>query len=84
MPIPIGETITTDAGIPLKITLVFADLPANTHLKYDLLFSRTTRRSCVIRTTRRSVARQLVGVGDYHLSADGAGLQPGRLAAHQR
>jgi putative ABC transport system permease protein len=36
---PIGETIATDAGLPVRITLVFADLPPNTHLKYDLLFS---------------------------------------------
>ncbi|HEV7632779.1 MAG TPA: ABC transporter permease [Steroidobacteraceae bacterium] len=36
---PIGESITTDGGIPTKITLVFADLPPNTHLKYDILFS---------------------------------------------
>ncbi len=36
---PVGESITTDAGIPQKITLVFADLPANTHMKYDMLYS---------------------------------------------
>ena len=36
---PIGEVITTDAGIPLHVKLVFADQPANTHLKYDVLFS---------------------------------------------
>jgi putative ABC transport system permease protein len=36
---PIGETIATDAGLPVRITLVFADLPPNTHLKYDFLFS---------------------------------------------
>jgi len=36
---PVGETITTDQRIPTRITLVFADLPPNTHLKYDLLFS---------------------------------------------
>jgi len=36
---PVGESVTTDAGIPQKITLVFEDLPANTHLKYDMLFS---------------------------------------------
>lgn len=36
---PIGETFTTDGGVAQKITLVFADQPANTHLKYDLLFS---------------------------------------------
>jgi putative ABC transport system permease protein len=36
---PIGETITTDSGIANKITLVFADQPPNTHLKYDILWS---------------------------------------------
>ena len=35
---PIGETIANDDGI-YKITLVFADLPENSHLKYDALFS---------------------------------------------
>ena len=37
---PVGQVISTDAGVPSRITLVFADLPPNTHLKYDLLFSR--------------------------------------------
>jgi putative ABC transport system permease protein len=36
---PIGETVATDSGVPIKITLVFADQPENTHLKYDALFS---------------------------------------------
>ncbi len=36
---PIGEIVTTEAGTRQKITLVFADQPANTHLKYDMLFS---------------------------------------------
>jgi putative ABC transport system permease protein len=40
---PIGATIHSDptetiGGIPRKITLVFKDLPDNTHLKYDVLF----------------------------------------------
>ena len=39
---PIGEILTTDAGTPVRVTLVFADLPPNTHLKYDLLFSEHT------------------------------------------
>src|SRR5690606_2813023 len=34
---PIGEVITSDVLGPLTIALVFADLPENTHLKYDLL-----------------------------------------------
>jgi len=36
---PIGETVATDANLPLKIGAVFEDLPPNTHLKYDLLQS---------------------------------------------
>jgi putative ABC transport system permease protein len=36
---PIGRTMMTDSGNASKVTLVFADLPVNTHLKYDLLFS---------------------------------------------
>ncbi len=35
---PIGETIFTDA-YTYRIDLVFADLPDNTHLKYDVLIS---------------------------------------------
>ncbi|MEJ0099986.1 MAG: FtsX-like permease family protein [Pseudomonadota bacterium] len=36
---PIGQILTTDDGAQQKVTLVFADLPPNTHLKYDLLMS---------------------------------------------
>jgi putative ABC transport system permease protein len=36
---PLGETITLENGEQRTITLVFEDLPRNTHLKYDVLFS---------------------------------------------
>jgi putative ABC transport system permease protein len=36
---PLGELVTLDNGSVYEITLVFADLPENTHLKYDVLFS---------------------------------------------
>ncbi|MBN2135159.1 MAG: ABC transporter permease [Acidobacteria bacterium] len=36
---PIGETIKPITGPPRKIVLVFADLPENSHLRYDVLFS---------------------------------------------
>lgn len=36
---PVGEVITLDGGEQFAITLVFADLPPNTHLRYDVLFS---------------------------------------------
>jgi putative ABC transport system permease protein len=38
---PIGRVLLTDTGdsAPNRVTLVFADLPPNTHLKFDFLFS---------------------------------------------
>jgi putative ABC transport system permease protein len=36
---PLGEIVTLDDGSPHTITLVFDDLPPNTHLKYDVLLS---------------------------------------------
>jgi putative ABC transport system permease protein len=57
---PIGQVITTDTGQPSRITLVFADLPANTHLKYDLLFSDHVFIDSDNPTQRR---QQLWGVG---------------------
>lgn len=36
---PIGELLENEIGEPFVIGLVFADLPENTHLKYDLLLS---------------------------------------------
>jgi len=35
---PIGETLVSD-GNPAQVTLVFEDLPENSHLRYDALFS---------------------------------------------
>jgi putative ABC transport system permease protein len=36
---PIGQYLRTDAGEDWKITLVFDDLPSNTHVRYDALFA---------------------------------------------
>jgi putative ABC transport system permease protein len=36
---PIGKLLTMDSGNSSKVALVYADQPANTHLKYDILFS---------------------------------------------
>jgi putative ABC transport system permease protein len=36
---PLGKVLALDNGVQHTITLVFADLPPNTHLKYDVLFS---------------------------------------------
>ena len=36
---PVGKVMTNDTGQPYTVTLVYADLPHNTHFKYDILFS---------------------------------------------
>lgn len=53
---PIGKTMASDSGNVNRITLVFADLPANTHLKYDFLwsFNRTFLRVGDNATERRA------------------------------
>ncbi|HYP81177.1 MAG TPA: FtsX-like permease family protein [Steroidobacteraceae bacterium] len=61
---PIGKLLTMDSGNSSKISLVFADLPANTHLKYDLLFSNNLP---FLRLTDNPAQRrrQLTGIGIY-------------------
>jgi len=36
---PIGRTLTTDGRGPLTVTLVFEELPENSHLRYDALIA---------------------------------------------
>ncbi|MEO8016572.1 MAG: FtsX-like permease family protein [Pseudomonadota bacterium] len=36
---PIGRTLTTDGGRPLNVTLVFEELPENSHLRYNALIA---------------------------------------------
>jgi len=61
---PIGKTVTTDAGRPLSISLVFADLPDNTHMKYDMLLSYNAD---FLRTPQDTTQRRqaLTGVNGY-------------------
>ncbi len=61
---PLGQMLTMDSGNSSKISLVFADLPANTHLKYDLLFSNNLPflRTSDSPTQRR---QQLLNLTDY-------------------
>lgn len=59
---PIGETVATDAGVPITIRLVYADQPPNTHLKYDALLSQNFFPIPENTTMRRA---SLFGVGLY-------------------
>lgn len=57
---PIGQTLITDANQAWKVTLVFEDLPPNTHLRYDALFAAKIPllRDAADQPSRR---RQLLG-----------------------
>ena len=61
---PLGKMLTMDSGASSKVSLVFRDLPANTHLKYDLLSSNNLPylRLSDNPTQRR---QQLMGVGIF-------------------
>ena len=61
---PLGTVITSDKGNPNKITLVFADLPANSHVRYDVLVTYNNRDIAVPDniTARR---QQLFNVNNY-------------------
>jgi putative ABC transport system permease protein len=68
---PIGQVLTNDDGSPQKITLVFADLPTNTHVKYDVLYSYNA--PWLKLDDNPGVRRQgLLGIGIYtYLVMDG-------------
>jgi putative ABC transport system permease protein len=61
---PIGKTLATDSGAAQKVSLVFRDLPVNTHMKYDILFSNNLPYLRL--SDNASVRRQqLTGIGIY-------------------
>jgi len=72
---PIGETVATDSGIPSRITLVFEDLPPNTHLKYDILFSSNLP---FLRDPENSALRRqsLWGINNYTYLLMAPGFDP--------
>lgn len=60
---PIGKTIKNDVGT-YKITLVFADLPENSHMKYDVLLSYKAVE--LANPDNATIRRQsLWGISDY-------------------
>ncbi|MDR2212946.1 MAG: ABC transporter permease, partial [Pseudomonadales bacterium] len=52
---PLGETLSTDIGIPYPIALVFADLPDNTHFKYKLLYPNNLNISSDVARQRETL-----------------------------
>jgi putative ABC transport system permease protein len=61
---PVGQTLTIDGNSEARVTLVFDDLPDNTHLKYDWLFSYNHPLMAIPDdvTARR---RQLFNIGTF-------------------
>ena len=72
---PIGRTLKTDGGRPIKITLVFEELPENSHLRYDILVAYKGR-SAEVPADITERLRRLVNVDffefTYVVLADGA------------
>jgi len=66
---PIGETLASD-GNNAQVTLVFEDLPENTHLRYDALFSANLQMMNVPENLRRQVLYN-TGVYTYLLMRPG-------------
>lgn len=59
---PIGKTLQMENGQPLPVTLVFADLPANVHLKWQALIVRGPDQTIENTTLRRA---SLWNIGNY-------------------
>ena len=76
---PIGETLTSD-GNDAQVTLVFEDLPENTHLRYDALFSANL--GMMSSPDDNNLRRQrLFGVGVYTYLLMRPGYDPAQWGA---
>lgn len=62
---PLGKTVHgTDSSEPFRISLVFADLPANSHVRYDVLVSYN-RKDVAIPDNITARRQLLFGLTDY-------------------
>lgn len=59
---PIGETLSTDTA-DYRVTLVFADLPESSHMKYDVLISMN--RVGALPEDEATLQRMLGNIGNY-------------------
>jgi len=72
---PVGRTLTSDGGNSIKITLVFEELPENSHLRYDILAAYKGRNAEVPADITQRL-RRLMSLGNFEYTyvvlADGA------------
>ncbi|HEX5048863.1 MAG TPA: ABC transporter permease, partial [Gammaproteobacteria bacterium] len=80
---PVGQTLTIDGNSEVLIGLVFDDLPENTHLKYDWLFSYNNPLMALPDdvTARR---RQLFNIGTFTYVLMPEGYDPARFGEVSR
>jgi len=62
---PVGRTLTTDDGTPHKVTLVFEELPQNSHLRYDALLAFKGAGDDVPKDFTQRLQR-LLSLGNFH------------------
>lgn len=74
---PIGQVIATETGTPQHIRLVFEDQPANTHLKYDVLFSSVGLDFMKVSGDDATRRDQLWRLGDFTYVVMQPGFEPG-------
>ena len=75
---PIGETLSTDTA-SYKVTLVFADLPENTHLKYPALLSYNRLKAFF--GDSPNISQALWGITDYTYLLMQADIKPAAFKA---
>jgi putative ABC transport system permease protein len=72
---PIGRTLTMDGGAPFTVTLVFEELPENSHLRYDALIAYKGARFDLPQDITQRLQR-LLDYSSFHYTyvmlADGA------------
>ncbi|HET7132375.1 MAG TPA: ABC transporter permease, partial [Gammaproteobacteria bacterium] len=72
---PIGRTLTIDGGAPFTVTLVFEELPENSHLRYDALIAYKGARFDLPQDITQRLQR-LLDYSSFHYTyvmlADGA------------
>jgi putative ABC transport system permease protein len=72
---PVGRALMTDGGKPTKVTLVFEELPENSHLRYDALVAYKGR-SAEVPTDFTQRLQRLLNFGNFEFTyvvlADGA------------
>ena len=75
---PVGKNLLSPTGVPYKVTLVFEDLPENSHLRYSALMSFTLMDT-INPSINKNLAGTLWNVGVYTYVMVPPGFDPREL-----